>query len=234
MNVINHLIFKDKKLNNNNIQNISKIIEDENESSFSFQMNKNKRRKSNNTYNKKYIKNILKSNSIYIYNLNSLNNKERNSNNFLFNKFSNNSIINLMKKNIYNNIIKYNTNENINKKLIRKSVIINNKDQMIRKYSKKYKTIIDFLLDTQQKLYFNFFEFLIPVKFYKYNKTIFYYVALKEILLNNISVENIYKNSQFYKEYKNIFEEDNNNIIEKNNCNINNNLFNNNYESNKI
>ena len=232
MNVINHLIFKEKKLNNNNIQNISKIIEDENESSFSFQKDKNKGRKSNNTYNKKYINNILKSNSFFIYN--SINNNERNSNNFIINKISNGSIINLMKKNIYNNIKKYNTNDNTNKKLLRKSVIINNKDQMIRKFSKKYKTIIDYLLDTQQKLYFNFFEFLIPVKFYKYNKTIFYYVALKEILLNNISVENIYKNSQFYKEYKNIFNEDNNNINEKNNYNINNNLFNNNYDANKI
>ena len=137
MNVINHLIFKEKKLNNNNIQNISKIIEDENESSFSFQKDKNKGRKSNNTYNKKYIKNILKSNSVYIYNLNSLNNKERNSNNFLFNKISNNSIINLMKKNIYNNIKKYNTNENTNKKFIRKSVILNKKRPKDNKIFKK-------------------------------------------------------------------------------------------------
>lgn len=235
MNVINHLIFKEKKLNNNNIHNISKNFDDEKNVSFSFQMNKNGVRNSNNTYNKKNIKKFLKSNSLFIYNLNSLNNNERNSNNFLINKFSNNSIMNFKKNNIFNDIKKYNSNENINKKLSRKSVIINKKDQKIRKFSKKYKTIFDYLLETQQKLYFNFFELLIPAKFYKYNRTIFYYVALKEILLNNISVENIYKNSQFYKEYKNIFNEENNyTIFEKNNYNINNNLFNNNYDVNKI
>ena len=165
MNVINHLIFKDKKLNNSNIHNISKNFDDEKNVSFSFQMNKNGVRNSNNTYNKKNIKKILKSNSLFIYKYNSLNNNEKNSNNFLINKITNNSIINLKKNNIFNDIKKYNSNENINKKLSRKSVIINKKDQKIRKFSKKYKTIFDYLLETQQKLYFNFFELLIMLNF---------------------------------------------------------------------
>jgi len=237
MNVINHLIFKDKNLNkNNNIDNVNNISNEN--ISLSFQFNKNGVRNSNHTYNnKKNIKSILKSNSFFIYNLNSLNN-ERNSNNFLLNKYSNNSFININRnnKNYYNkDIKKLKTVDNNNKYLLRKSVIINKKDQKIRKFSKKYKTIIDFLLNSHQKIYFNLYDFFIPVKFYKCNKNIFYYIALKEILLNNISVENIYKNSQFYKEYKNILIEENNNYInEKNNFNINNNLFNNNYDVYKI
>ena len=263
MNVINHLIFKNKNINkNNNINNINNISnnninnisytninnssknnsknnsknkDDKNNVSFSFQINKNGIRNSNNTYNnKKNIRNILKSNSFFIYNLNSLNN-ELSSHNYLLNKVSNQSIININRnKNYYNNNIKkLKTVDNTNKFLFRKSVIINKKDQKIRKFSKKYKTIIDYLLNTQQKINLNFFDFFIPVKCYKYNKNIFYYIALKEILLNNISVENIYKNSQFYKEYKNIIIEDNY-IYEKNNFNINNNLSNNNYELKKI
>lgn len=128
---------------------------------------------------------------------------------YIYDKKNENIKLNL-KENIFDNKRKKIKPKTLNVNKKREQYNFNEKDEQSsqRKIKKKSKSVVN-LKKTEQKLDYKFYYYICPLICFKTDKNIVIYNKLYDEIINNIGLENIYKNLYVDKEkiFKNFFKE---------------------------